>query len=320
MISLELESYLELIEEMDMPGESKRYVHSEKGMVKLFLYALIKGITGFKTLRQHLEEKPEALTLTGLTSTPHRTTLSRRFKAMPASLQQVMSELHQRFVDGGSEAWVMSSDSSLMHASGNVWHSKDMKKGNMPSCGNIDCEAHWGVSGQGEWVFGYRLHCLVNAEASAPLPRDVRVHPANVKDGKVFTEELSSALPAETKLVLADGGYDEQACYEVCDDKDISLIAPIKVKSSTPPERRARAQLYNDPEVRAVFALRKTTVEPFQGRLKDLFGLEYLPVKGLANVRALVTLAAFAYLLLAWFNLRLGRDILCLKQTMLAIR
>lgn len=321
MVALELTSYLTLIDTMEISGESGHYLYKHRSMVKLFLYGLIKGISGFKTLHRQLKEKAEILSLVGLSAVPHRTTLSRRFKAMPELLRQLMLELHDQFVEKHKiQLSVMSTDSSLMHANGNLWHSKDMKAGRLPSCGNIDTEAHWGISGQGEWIFGYRLHCLVNANTEAPLPRDIRIHPANVKDSQVLKRETSSSLSDETELLLGDGGYDEQACYEVCDEREISLIAPIKVKDHSPEERRERAKLYQDPEVRAVFALRKSTVEPFQGRLKDLFDLEYLPIKGLANVRALVTLAATAYLLLAWFNVCLGRDLLCLKSTMLAIR
>ena len=46
------------------------------------------------------------------------------------------------------------------------------------------------------------------------------------------------------------GGFDKQGCYELCDQNNISLVAPIKPKVNTPPERLERARLYNDPEVR----------------------------------------------------------------------
>lgn len=72
--------------------------------------------------------------------------------------------------------------------------------------------------------------------------------------------------------------------------------------------------------MREAFSLRKTTVEPFQGRLKALFSLEYLYMKGLRNVRSLVILATLAYLLLAKLNLRLGLAILKLQDTLIAIR
>jgi hypothetical protein len=47
--------------------------------------------------------------------------------------------------------------------------------------------------------------------------------------------------------------------------------------------RRERYQLYHSPAApagREAFVLRKTTIEPFQGQLKDFFGLETSPSKG----------------------------------------
>jgi hypothetical protein len=73
--------------------------------------------------------------------------------------------------------------------------------------------------------------------------------------------------------------------------------------------------LLEKPEIRQAFALPKTSVEPFQreqpvkcclvskkGQIKDLFGLERLPMKGLLNVRALRNLAVVTYCLLVLFN------------------
>jgi len=57
MIALDLESYLNLIDELDMPETLGRYTYRERSLVKLFLYGLIKGITGFKTLHDHLLER-----------------------------------------------------------------------------------------------------------------------------------------------------------------------------------------------------------------------------------------------------------------------
>lgn len=78
--------------------------------------------------------------------------------------------------------------------------------------------------------------------------------------------------------------------------------------------------LYHDPKIREVFALRKTTVEPYQGQLKDLFGLERLPCKGLRNVRALAFFSVLAYLLLVIVNIRNQQPPTQLKAVMLALR
>ena len=136
----------------------------------------------------------------------------------------------------------------------------------------------------------------------------------------MFKNRLAASIPEDTQVLFGDGGFDDQSLYELCDENNISLVAPIKAKATTPAHRLERARLYNDPEVREAFMLRKTTVEPFQGQLKALFDLEYLYMKGLANVRALVILATLTYLLLAWLNHRLGLDILKLQGTLVAIR
>jgi len=320
-IDLSLAHYLKLTDELELPPEAKAYRYSQRSILKLFLYSLIKGMHGFKTLYKHLQLKPQVLNLIGLDSLPHRTTLSRRFKRIPDILRHAIRNLFGRFVEQGhSDASLLAADSTLMHANGNLWHRKDMKEGRLPSCGNIDTDAHWGVSGEGTWVYGFRMHVAVTAFDERVVPFDVVVEPANIKDSKVFRKELSLHLPQEAQVLLGDGGYDDQYCAAACDAQGVTLITPLEVKEHTPTARRERAALYHDPEVREVFSRRKATVEPFQGRLKSLFDLEYLPMKGLTNVRALVTLAVLAYLLLVQTNLRLGLPMLQLKQTMLALR
>jgi hypothetical protein len=185
------------------------------------------------------------------------------------------------------------------------------------------------VSGSGDWVYGYRLHSLMSCGPyGLELPYDAQVEPANVKDHEVFKTVFASALPNSTEVILADTGYDQReslwdddgGCYEATDAKEVSLLVPIKVKKNTPPERRARAELFYSPEAQEVYCLRKTTIEPYQGQLKNLFKLEHLPIKGLRNVRALAMLATLAYLLLVRLNLCLTRPATQLKATLYALR
>ena len=317
-ITLDMESYLGLIDGLEIT-EKTSYDYKNKAMLKLYLYMLVKDITKFKTMVNHLKKKTSVLALVGFDKCPHRTTLSTRFKAMPEEIRQQLRALHSSFVDEEeSLIELMSTDSSLMEADGNKWHKKDREKGVIPSCGNIDTDAHWGKNGCGQWTFGYRIHCVVSCQSA--LPFDVQVEPANIKDAKVFRRDFVNHLPEETLVLLGDSGYDDEKCYQLCDAQDISLITPIKAMKSTPPERLERVDLYNDHDVREIFVHRKTSVEPFQGHLKALFGLGKLCIKGTENVRALVSLATFAYLLLAKLNSCLGLDILKLQDTLLAIR
>ena len=77
-------------------------------------------------------------------------------------MREQIRSLHADFVaEGVTLVDAMSVDSSLMRASGNVWHKKQRDKGELPKCGNIDSNAHWGKNGCGKWIYGYRVHCLV---------------------------------------------------------------------------------------------------------------------------------------------------------------
>lgn len=320
-ITLDISSVMKLVDSLELSEDSGKITYKTRGMLKMYMYMLIKQITGFQTMAKKLKSNPELWYIFGFKNCPHRTTFSRRFKALPEIVREQIRELHSEFVaEERTVAEVVSTDSSIMAAQGNVWHQKQREQGILPSCGNIDQEAHWGVNGCGQWTYGYRIHCLVTGTASTALPCDVEVAAANIKDAHVFQQDLVDSLPETTQVVFADKGYAQQTCYDACDAKQVSLIAPIDVKKNTPPERQVHAELYHDPEVREAFSTRKSTVEPFQGQLKSLFNLDKLPVKGLANVRPLVMLSTLAYLLIAKLNCLLGRDMLKIHDTLIAIR
>lgn len=70
MIPLGIRSFLNQVDAFDLPELSYPHVYSDKAMTKLFLYALIHDLQGFKTLQRHLEERPDVLRLIGLSFSP----------------------------------------------------------------------------------------------------------------------------------------------------------------------------------------------------------------------------------------------------------
>lgn len=70
MIPLNIGSFLNQVDALDLPDLEYPYVYSDKAMMKLFLYSLIHNISGFKTLHRQLEERPDVLRLVGLNFPP----------------------------------------------------------------------------------------------------------------------------------------------------------------------------------------------------------------------------------------------------------
>lgn len=237
MIAPPWEGLFEAVDELVLPERSYPYSYQDLPLIKLFVYARIKGITAFQSLQKHLTLRPEVLALVGLDKAPHRKTLATRFRALSSSVLSLLHQLSERFIEMGVvDPSIGSVDSTLMHANGNVWHAKQMKGGELPSCGNIDQEAHWGKSGCGEWVFGYRLHTLTLCGPEGVIwPVTIGVHAANLKDAEVFDDELIHHLPKTTQVLLGDGGYDQESCYGACDRREVTLLAPIKVKKTHRP-------------------------------------------------------------------------------------
>lgn len=69
MIPLNITTFLNRVDDLDLPELTYPYVYSDKAM-KLFLYALVHHISSFATLQRHLEERPDVLRLIGLRFSP----------------------------------------------------------------------------------------------------------------------------------------------------------------------------------------------------------------------------------------------------------
>jgi hypothetical protein len=237
MLAPRWEDLFKELEGLEMKTRSYPYQYGDLTMMKLYVYSRIKGINGFKTIHRHLQLRPDVVKLVGLEKIPHRKTLAERFREICAEVLDLLHQLTQRFIGLGLvDPSIVSMDSTLMQANGNIWHKKQMDAGELPKCGNVDTQAHWGVNGCGEWTFGYRLHCLTLCGVEGiTWPATISLHSANIKDAQVFEDELSSQLPPTTQVALGDGGYAQEACFAICDQNQTSLITPIQIKKTPHP-------------------------------------------------------------------------------------
>lgn len=275
MVAPSWEDLFKELEGLELKGRSYPYQYSDIAMIKLFVYSRIKGIVGFKTIHKHLKLRPDVVGLVGLEKVPHRKTLAERFRELSVEVLDLLHQLTQRFITlGAIDPSIASIDSTLMQANGNIWHKKQMETGELPKCGNVDTQAHWGVSGCGEWTFGYRLHCLTLCGVEGiTWPATISVHSANIKDAKVFEDELSRQLPATTEVASGDGAYAQEACFAICEQNQTSLIVPIQVKKTLhPKELNGPSYTKIQTFVRSLPFV-KPRLNPFRDNSKNVLGL-----------------------------------------------
>lgn len=70
MVHPELVRLLEQLEELDCARRTDPYVYSDVAVLKLWVYFRVLGISAFAAMHLHLQERPEVLSLAGLTSPP----------------------------------------------------------------------------------------------------------------------------------------------------------------------------------------------------------------------------------------------------------
>lgn len=97
MIAPNWEGLFEAVDELVLPERSYPYGYQDLPLIKLFVYARIKGITAFQSLQKHLTLRPEVLAPVGLEKAPHRKTLAARFRALSTSALSLLHQLSERF-------------------------------------------------------------------------------------------------------------------------------------------------------------------------------------------------------------------------------
>lgn len=221
---------------------------------------------------------------------------------------------------GWADAQSVAFDKSLIAARGRKsWK----KKTTVPR--RVDPDAAWGYSEHDGWVFGYAYEVVVSAGKQGVVwPLLASVAAANRSEQKSALEKTAQ-LPATTRYVLADAGYDSNAVGEavewtpegrptgrrfLCPEIPRPNVGrPRKSRQSRERERHrrlrdTRRKFTQSPRGKRIYRRRKVTVEPFNGRFKHAFELHDDRVWHwrLVNNQVTILAAIFAYQVLLTYN------------------
>jgi hypothetical protein len=288
----------EQFEQQEMNNNAKigsPFTFSQKCFIVLFVILQFRRIFKFKAQKRWLEEHTEMLTLLQWPRVPHRTTFSRRYKALGSVLEEFVAFVGERGVDLGDEFanHHLVEDKSLCKAQGPVWHQSDRQAGRIPDkLRHLDTDATWGKSAYQGWVYGYGLHITCT---EAAFPKLVQVETAAVKESVVLEAKSEAILTRLHPLTLAaDNGYAKAIRIRNWAKQGVILLTP-----ATKWVKGRFAQAYHRflkrPENRQRLRRRRTSVEPFFDLIAQVLGCQgqhkQLPIQKLPNVRTCLALA-----------------------------
>jgi hypothetical protein len=273
------------------------YVYAEKLLIVFFTIMLLRQIVAFKAQRRWLETHPQERRALGFPATPHRTTLSRRYKTISEVVEAFLRYLGYwgEQLDTAFTSHILVEDGSLFKAEGPVWHQSDRLQNRIPEgLRHLDTQAAWGKSGYHGWVYGYGLHLTCNLKG---FPKLARVEPANVADSTVLeakTEQLWAYGPA---AVVGDNGYFKAMRVRNWAKHGVILLTPA-TKWKKGRYAKAYHRFRKHPQPAQWLRARGTAVEPMFDLLCKVLNVQdnhkQLPLQGLANVTTFLLLAVLA--------------------------
>jgi hypothetical protein len=262
-------------------------------------------------------------------SFPGRSTFFERYRRVHRLYRQALVQQGQQAVKRGwADAKCVAGDKSLIAGQGPRWNASERKKGKVPR--GVDVDTTWGFCTHDGWVQGYAFEVVVTASAhGAVWPLVASVDTASRSEQKTFLDKIPQ-LPDQTMYVLVDSGYDSNAVGEAVEwngDRRTGrrMLCPEVPRPNTKRQRqphnretrerqhhrrlrKGRRKFFGSRQGRALYARRKTSVEPFHAQLKHLFELEHrVWHRGLDNNRTMILAAISAYQILLTYNHRKRR-------------
>jgi len=162
---------------------------------------------------------------------------------------------------------------------GKLWHKKDKQAGIVPvGLTGLDKEATWSYSKADGWIYGHGTFCLTSHTKSVVglfIWMENSAH-----EGKRLGQEIQ-AFADSLETVCMDSKADDEKIYADIKDKYGIKLLTVPRKEMDKSERRQKMIAEQMKlENRLIYKKRATTVEPMQGLIKDLFGLEDCSMRG----------------------------------------
>ena len=253
-----------------------------------FVAKYVMGLESTRALIRTLVNNPyiaEACGIPWPQDIPHEATFSRFFKKLSRpkylplvkNVSRALVRRHYAELPGFGERVAM--DSSTL---------KGWVNGGKPK--HSDAEARWSVKknthGKTEFVLGWKLHLVVDAEYELPI--SANVSPGNVHDAQRASNLLSEARFTHSRFspryVMADQGYSGRPLQKLI-RQQFAAWPIIKVHKGHKKLMAEFGELQKTPAWKALFAQRPAVERAFS-RLKGQRSLNHIRVRGWRKVTA----------------------------------
>ena len=283
--------------QMTKPKRGHPFDFKDKSFLIFFLWMQMRHITEFSAQHRWLENHLEHRKRLNFKRLPHRTTISRRYKALYHTLEDFIAFVGSfaQDLEPDFRSKELFEDKSLFKAAGPVWHQKDRKAGHIPDkLRNLDQDATWSKSAYHGWVYGYGLHVTSTENG---FPRLVQVKTASISESQVIQEKEAHIFKyLDPYSVVADNAYTKAMRIRNWAKDGVVLVTPA-LKWVKGRYAKNYHRFLQQTENQDLSRLRRTAIEPIFDLIAKLTDAtdnhKQIAMQTLDNVRTYLTLAVF---------------------------
>lgn len=179
---------------------------------------------------------------------------------------------------------IVSADKMMVRAMGPVWHKRYKELGIVPrGLKGLDRDATWSTSKSKEWVYGHGTFSMVSHEYPV-LGLFVWMRNSGNEAKKLWLE--SGRYRGMLRYVVMDSKADDESLYrEFMRQRGMILVTGVDKNKARSEVRREMLERLSSPELRKIYRERSVRVEPMQGLVKEIFGLDRCWMRGDSNNR-----------------------------------
>lgn len=172
----------------------------------------------------------------------------------------------------------------MVRSKGPVWHQKQKKQGIIPKgLRGIDKEADWGRSQAKGWIYGHGTFMLTPYKT--PIVGIFQWMPNSGNEAKRMEQEVIKYRTLIQKVFMDSRADDSKMYFRLKKEHGIQLVTSPRKGMDKSPIRQAMIKDMLTKQNKKDYQKRSTTVEPMQGLVKDIFGLERCWMRGNNNNR-----------------------------------
>lgn len=206
----------------------------------------------------------------------------------------------------------------MIKARGPVWHKKQKAQGIIPKgLRGLDQEATWGKSQADGWVYGHGSFCLTCY--TTPVVGLFKWRPNSAHEGKRLGEEMPPFEGLVKKVFMDSKADDQQLYFDLKQQYQMPLVTSPRKGMDKSASRQQMIQQMRTPTNVRDDRKRSTTVEPMQGRMKEIFDLDTCWMRGDANNRWLFAAMGIAVQMAQWKAVKQNASTWKVKQEVLGV-